>query len=79
MATNQRPLTKMMIVKLRNCHDKLSGDSGNIPCLQDDLKGSMAALYKRGLIDTKMQDVNGKRLLCIVVTEAGIDYLKNIV
>ena len=78
METSQRPLTKIMIAKLRNCHEKLSNGNGNIPCLQDDLKGSLAALYKRGLIDTKMQDVNGKRLLCIVITETGIEYLGNI-
>ena len=77
MPVSQRPLTKIMINKLRDCHEKQSREGGN-PCLEEDLKGSMAALYKRGLIDTKMQDINGKRLLCIVVTEAGENYLKNL-
>lgn len=76
MPVSQRPLTKIMIKKLRDCYEKQSSGSG-IPCLQEDLKGSLAALYKRGLVDTKMQDVNGKRLLCVVVTEAGVNYLKN--
>jgi hypothetical protein len=67
----------MMIQKLRDCHDKIIKSNGTHPCLQEDLKGSMAALYKRGLIDTKFQDVNGKKILCLIVTEAGINFLKN--
>lgn len=74
---SQRPLTKIMIEKLRDCHEKQSKGDG-YPCLQEDLKGSLAALYKRGLVDTKMQDVNGKRLLCIVVTKEGEAYLKTL-
>ncbi|MDB5198198.1 MAG: hypothetical protein JWO92_161 [Chitinophagaceae bacterium] len=77
MPISQRPLTKIMIEKLRDCHDKQSKNGGN-PCLQEDLKGSLAALYKRGLVDTKIQDVNGKRLLCIIVTESGVTYLKSL-
>ena len=46
--------------------------------MQEDMKGSLAALYKRGLVDTKMQDVNGKRILGIIITDAGINYLKNL-
>ncbi|HUS01118.1 MAG TPA: hypothetical protein VMY77_05290 [Chitinophagaceae bacterium] len=56
----------------------MSKSGGNIPCLQEDLKGSLAALYKRGLVDTKIQDVMGKRLLCIIVTDAGVTYLANL-
>jgi hypothetical protein len=77
MPLSQRPLTKIMIQKLRDCHEKQS-NGNNVPCLQEDLKGSLAALYKRGLVDTKIQDVNGKRLLCIVVTDAGANYLKSL-
>ena len=66
-----------MIKKLHDCYEKQSGINGN-PCLQEDLKGSLAALYKRGMIDTKMQDINGKSLLCIVVTESGEKYIKSL-
>ena len=72
-----RPLTKRMIEKLKDCHEKQSTDA-NHPCLQEDLKGSLAALYKRGLIDTKMMDIKGKRLLCIVVTDNGVKYLTSL-
>ena len=67
---------KRMIEKLRDCHEKVSKSSGLHPCLQDDLKGSLAGLYKRGLVDTKVQNVNGKKLLCLVVTKEGIDLLE---
>jgi hypothetical protein len=77
MPVNLRPLTKIMIKKLQDCHEKQSGNNSN-PCLQEDLKGSLAALYKRGMIDTKMQDINGKRLLCIIVTETGEKYLSSL-
>lgn len=76
MPVSQRPLTKIMIEKLRGCHEKTS--NGNLPCLQEDLKGSLAALYKRGLVDTKIEEINGKRLLCMVVTDAGAQYLKSL-
>ncbi len=76
MPLTSRPLTKRMIEKLQDCHEKQSKNGGD-PCLQEDLKGSLAALYKRGLVNTKMQDISGKRLLCIVVTDAGVKYLKD--
>ncbi len=72
-----KQLTKIMIAKLQDCHEKQS-ENNNHPCLEEDLKGSLAALYKRGLVDTKMQDIKGKKLLCIVVTDAGVEYLKNL-
>ena len=78
MPVSQRPLTKIMIKKLSDCHEKISQSNGHIPCLEEDLKGSLAALYKRGLIDTKIQDIQGKRLLCIVLTESGAAYLKTL-
>ncbi len=77
MCASLKPLTKRMIEKLRDCHEKSSQGSSN-HCLEDDLKGSLAALYKRGLVDTRMQDISGKRLLCIIVTEAGAKYINAI-
>ena len=70
-----RAPTKRMLEKLRDCHDKFTKSSGLHPCLQEDLKGSLAGLYRRGLVATKLEDINGKELLCLVVTDAGIDLL----
>lgn len=77
MIITQRPLSKIMIEKLQDCHEKQLAGNGNT-CLEEDLKGSLAALYKRGMIDTKMQNINGKNILCIIVTESGTKYLKTI-
>lgn len=74
MPIHHKPLSKIMINKLLDCYEKQKGVSGN-PCLQEDLKGSLAALYKRGMIDTKRQDINGKSILCIIVTESGAKFL----
>ncbi len=76
MQFSQRPLTKIMIKKLQDCHEKTS-QKGH-PCLEEDLKGSLAGLYKRGLINTRMEDVNGKKLLCMYITDAGAAYLQNL-
>ena len=78
MPISQRPLTKRMIEKLKDCHDKQIKSNGTNPCLQEELKGSLAGLYKRGLVNTKMADINGKSLLCLFVTDTGVNYLRNI-
>lgn len=78
MEFSNRPLTKRMIQKLRDCHDKITKSNGAHPCLEEDLKGSLAALYKRGLVDTKFQDVHGKKILCLIVTDEGVKFLKNL-
>ncbi|MDQ6757674.1 MAG: hypothetical protein M3004_12145 [Bacteroidota bacterium] len=78
MDVSIRPLTKRMIQKLHDCNEKIQNSNGAHPCLQEDLKGSLAGLYKRGLVDTKIQDINGKKLLCLVVTDAGVKFLKSI-
>lgn len=70
-------MTKIMIQKLKDCYEKQILEGGN-PCVQEDVKGSLAALYKRGLVDTKMIEVKGKRILAIVLTEAGEKYLTSL-
>ncbi len=61
-----------MIAKLKDCLDKEQSTSNmQVPCLPEEMKSSLAGLYKRGLVDTRMEYVNDKKLLCIFVTEAG--------
>lgn len=78
MKLNHRPPTEKMIAKLRDCHDKQSKSGNGDPCLQEELKGALAGLYKRGLVETKLHDINGKRLLCLFVTDTGAEYLKGL-
>jgi hypothetical protein len=78
MKISTRPPTKRMIEKLRECHEKELMSTEKIPCLPDEMKSSLAGLYRRGLIETRMEIVNGKRQLCLYVSEAGKNFLKKL-
>jgi hypothetical protein len=75
MEISSRPPTKRMIEKLNECLQKESSESGKMPCLPEEMKSSLAGLYKRGLIGTKMEKVNDKKVMCIYVTDAGKKFL----
>jgi hypothetical protein len=78
MKISLRPPTKRMIGKLKECHEKeLRGDA-KAPCLPEEMKSSLAGLYKRGLIETRMDIVNNKKLLCIYVTAEGKKLLEKL-
>lgn len=72
-----RPLTKSMIQKLRDCREKELMGNGE-PCKMDEMNYAVAPLYKRGLIETKKLIVNNKDLMVVYVTQAGIEFLKNL-
>lgn len=71
-----RPPTRLMIEKLRYCLEKEENQKN--PCLAEEMKSSLAGLYKRGFIDTRMEMVNDKKLLCIYVTDTGRDFLNSL-
>jgi hypothetical protein len=73
-----RPPTKRMIEKLKECHEKELNSHEKIPCFPEEMKSSLAGLYKRGLIDTRMEIINNKKQLCIYVTESGKKLLKDL-
>jgi hypothetical protein len=73
-----RTPTKRMIEKLKECLEKESNNGDKIPCLPEEMKSSLAGLYKRGLIDTRMNVINNKNQLCIYVTESGKSFLKEL-
>lgn len=75
MKTSLRPPTKRMIEKLEECYEKQTVTEGRLPCLPEELKSSLAGLYKRGYIGTKMEIINHKKLLCIYVTDSGKNFL----
>lgn len=77
MKKSLRTPTKRMIVKLQECLEKES-NNGSIPCLPEEMKSSLSGLYKRGLIDTRMNIINNKNQLCIYVTEAGKKYINEL-
>lgn len=78
MQLSMRPPTKRMIEKLTECHDKELKSGLVIPCLPEEMKSSLAGLYKRGLINTRMEVLDNKKQLCIYVTDAGKNFLKKL-
>jgi hypothetical protein len=78
MKISMRPPTRRMIDKLRECHEKELNNGKKTPCFPEEMKSSLAGLYKRGLIDTRMEIVNNKKQLCIYVTESGKNFLKSL-
>ena len=65
-----------MIEKLKECYEKELNGSEKVPCFPEEMKSSLAGLYKRGLIDTRMEFVSNKKQLCIYVTEKGKKFLR---
>jgi hypothetical protein len=74
MKLSSRPPTQRMIDKLKECHEK-EQNGEKFPCLPEEMKSSLAGLYTRGLIETKMQVVNNKKILCIYVSDTGRKFL----
>lgn len=75
MERDLRRPTKRMIEKLRECLEKESLSNGVIPCLPEDMKSSLAGLYRRGFIGTKMEQIKNKKILSIYVTDLGKTFL----
>lgn len=71
MKVSNRPPTLRMIAKLRECLEK----SALEPFLAEKMKSSLPGLYKRGLVETRMEVVNDKMLMCIYVSELGKKFL----
>lgn len=66
-----------MIKKLQQCREtELNGASR--PLTIEDITYAVAPLYKRGLIETEKRVVDNKILICVYVTEAGIEFLNNL-
>lgn len=74
MKLSSRPPTQRMIEKLKECNEK-EQNGEKLPCLPEEMKSSLAGLYTRGLIETRMQVVDNKKLLCIYVSDAGRKFL----
>jgi hypothetical protein len=69
-----RPLTKTMLAKLLHCRQiELEGQC----CLPDDIKYALAPLYKRGYIELKRTNVNGREIMAVFTTPEGVNYLEH--
>jgi hypothetical protein len=73
-----RPLTKRMIMKLRECRRmELSAETDQL-CPPEHFSSSLPGLYTRGLINLKKYSVEGKELIGVYLTQNGINYLTHI-
>jgi hypothetical protein len=78
MKLSVRPTINRIILKPKGCYEKESNSGLKIPCLPDEMKSSLAGLYKRGLIETSMEIVDNKKQLCLYVSEAGKKFLQQL-
>ena len=70
-----RPLTKRMIIKLRECRRlELNAKTGQL-CPPEHFSSSLPGLYSRGLINMKRYSVDGKELMGVYLTQNGINCL----
>ena len=53
---------------------ELSNTERNI-CVEDDFKGSLAGLCRRGFVKTKIVILDGKEILNVYITQAGKFFL----
>jgi hypothetical protein len=66
-----KPFTKTMLTHLQSGRAiELSKTERNI-CVEDDFKGSLAGLFRRGLVNTKTVMLDGKEILSVYITQAG--------
>lgn len=63
-----------MIAQLRSGRAIELSKTKNI-CGTNDFKGSLAGLYRRGLVNTKMVMRDGKEIVSVFTTQAGISFL----
>lgn len=69
-----RAPTLRMISKLQECFNKNDGK----PFLAKNMKSSLSGLYKRGFIETRMEMVNEKEMLCVHVSSQGKKFLSGL-
>ncbi len=66
-----------MLEQLRRGRGMEVSENDAIPFLTtDDFKGSLAGLYSRGLLNTEMTRLNGKRIMKVYITTTGINFLE---
>lgn len=70
-----RPLTKQMIVKLKECKEMEEKD---IPCLPKHFSASLSGLYKRKFVDVRPRVIDGREVMCVFPTPAGVAHLQGL-
>ncbi len=70
-----KPFRKTMFAQLqRGRAIELSKTERNI-CIEDDFKGTLSRLFRRGFVNTKMVMLDGEETLSVYITQAGRFFL----
>ena len=72
-----RPLTKRMIIKLRECRQMELNEKAGQLCPPEHFNSSLSGLYARGFIGLKKYSCQGKDLMGVYLTQTGINLLNN--
>ncbi|MDQ6763839.1 MAG: hypothetical protein M3015_14595 [Bacteroidota bacterium] len=74
-----RPLTDLMIRQMLLVRSfELSRDEEKIGLLHH-FPGTLRGLYRRGYVNTRKVQINGKEIMGVYLTEAGINFVNNYV
>ena len=65
------PFTKTMLAQLQRGRAIELSKTGKNICVEDDFKGTLADLCRRGFVNTKMVVLDGKEILSVYITQAG--------
>jgi hypothetical protein len=50
-------------------------EENDIPCLPKHFSASLSGLYKRKFVDVRPRIIDGRQVMCVFTTPAGMAYL----
>ncbi len=53
-------------------------EENDIPCLPKHFSASLSGLYKRKFVDVRSRNIDGREVMCVYTTSAGVAHLQNL-
>ena len=53
-------------------------EENDIPCLPKHFSASLSGLYKRKFVDVRARNIDGREVMCVYTTSAGVTHLQNL-
>ncbi len=73
MRYSLRPLTNSMIRQLKIAREKITTGEAHVPI--SHFKHTLQSLHRRGFIEIKSTFIDGKQVMCVVITDEGNSFL----
>ena len=73
MRYSLRPLTDGMIEQLRAARVEITNGEKHVPI--SHFKHTLQSLHRRGFIEINSGFIDGKRVMCVVITDEGNSFL----